>query len=175
MYKTRSNILQRWSRIDTPQKEKRRRKNEQKFNAWRNRAEKIRVGMIVKCYVDKILDYGVVVNIRGLKGFLHISEISNNWIKHPSDVLELGQKLRLKVISKDVDENGRCSIKLSKKAINYKTKRPKKSKTSKKKRFAYMWELKEALKDMGIKFSENDSYEILNTLYQNELNKRLKK
>ena len=108
MYKTRSRTLQRWILQENPVREARRKEKEDNFN-------RLSVGKIYECKVFEILNFGVKVYIEGLIGFAHISELSNEWIKHPSEILKMNQIVKLKIISKDIDEKGRFSIKLSQK------------------------------------------------------------
>lgn len=66
------------------------------------KAEKIasiKVGDVVDGVVDSLKDYGAFVNLDGgLSGLVHISQISNQRIKHPSVVLQTGQKITAKII-----------------------------------------------------------------------------
>ena len=59
--------------------------------------------------VKNIQDYGAFVDINGIDGLLHINEISWNRIKHPSEVLHAGDKIKVKVKSIDV-ENKKLSL-----------------------------------------------------------------
>jgi small subunit ribosomal protein S1 len=57
-----------------------------------------------KEYVGKVTslaDFGAFVNINGADGLVHLSEISWEHIQHPSEVLEVGQEVKVKVISID--------------------------------------------------------------------------
>lgn len=62
---------------------------------------RLNAGDIIEGTVMRFVDYGAFVDIGGIDGLLHISEISWGKIKHPSDVLKLGQKIRVKVLSLD--------------------------------------------------------------------------
>lgn len=53
--------------------------------------------------VKQLSDYGAFVDIGGVDGLLHISEISWKPIKHPSDVLKVGQTILVRVLSFDKD------------------------------------------------------------------------
>ena len=65
------------------------------------RAEKlaaVEVGSVVNGTVDSLKDYGAFVNLEnGLSGLLHVSQISNQRIKHPGVVLKEGQNVTVKV------------------------------------------------------------------------------
>ena len=67
------------------------------------RAEKlaaVEVGSVVNGTVDSLKDYGAFVNLEnGLSGLLHVSQISNQRIKHPGVVLKEGQTVKVKIIS----------------------------------------------------------------------------
>lgn len=51
--------------------------------------------------VTSLADFGAFVNISGADGLVHLSEISWDRIKHPSEVLQVGQEVKVKVISVD--------------------------------------------------------------------------
>jgi len=78
--------------------------------------EDVKEGMIIDGKVTNIVDFGVFVDI-GLKesGFIHISELSDRYIKHPSHILEVGNKIKAKIKSIDME---RKRISLSRKGIN---------------------------------------------------------
>ncbi len=64
---------------------------------------KATVGAELEGTVRELKDYGAFVDLGGLDGLLHISEISWKQIKHPSEVLKVGDKIKVKVLS--IDEN----------------------------------------------------------------------
>ena len=65
--------------------------------------ENLKEGMIIKGTVRNVIDFGAFVDIGVHQdGLVHISQISNKFIKHPSDVLKVGQQLNVKVLSVDV-------------------------------------------------------------------------
>ena len=61
------------------------------------------VDQVVEGEVVRIADFGAFIDINGVDGLLPISEISWQRIKHPSDVLTLGQKIEVKVLKIDED------------------------------------------------------------------------
>ncbi|MGM0420526.1 MAG: 30S ribosomal protein S1, partial [Bacillota bacterium] len=66
-------------------------------------------GQVLTGKVTKLVDFGAFVDIGGVEGLLHISEMSWGRIAHPSSVLEEGQEIEVKVL--DVDrENDRISL-----------------------------------------------------------------
>ncbi len=65
--------------------------------------ENLKEGMIIKGTVRNVIDFGAFVDIGVHQdGLVHISQISNKFIKHPSDVLTVGQQLNVKVLSVDI-------------------------------------------------------------------------
>ena len=68
--------------------------------------EDIKVGTIMRGTVRNITDFGVFVDI-GIKtaGLIHISELSNKHVKHPLDVVSVGDILNVLVISVDAKRN----------------------------------------------------------------------
>ena len=65
----------------------------------------LKVGMVLDGVVRNVIDFGVFVDISVHQdGLVHISEISKDYIKHPSDVLKVGDVVKVKVISVDVEK-----------------------------------------------------------------------
>ena len=60
-------------------------------------------GSVVKGEVVRIANFGAFVDINGVDGLLPISEISWQRIKHPSDVIQLGQEIEVKILKIDND------------------------------------------------------------------------
>jgi len=59
--------------------------------------------------VTRLLDFGAMVEyLPGREGLVHVSEISNEHIRRPSDVLKSGQSVRVRV--KNIDEYGRINL-----------------------------------------------------------------
>ena len=63
----------------------------------------LEVGSVVKGRVVRIADFGGFIDINGVDGLLPISEISWQRIKHPSDVLTLGDTIEVKIIKIDTE------------------------------------------------------------------------
>jgi small subunit ribosomal protein S1 len=79
-------------------------------NPWPEIVERYPEGSIVKGKVYNITDFGAFVEIEpGVDGLLHISNISEEPIKHPSEVLRKGQKIDVKILEIDA-ENKRISL-----------------------------------------------------------------
>ncbi len=60
--------------------------------------ETLREGLVVKGTVTTLKDYGVFVDIGGIEGMLHISELGHGRVGHPSEVLSVGQQIDVKVV-----------------------------------------------------------------------------
>ncbi|MBT5032787.1 MAG: 30S ribosomal protein S1 [Proteobacteria bacterium] len=71
--------------------------------------EKLEEGQIVKGVVKNLTDYGAFINLGGLDGLLHITDMAWKRVKHPSEVLEVGQELDARVLKFD-REKGRVSL-----------------------------------------------------------------
>ena len=61
--------------------------------------EKLNVDDVVEGTVMRFTDYGAFVDIGGIDGLLHISEISWGKLKHPQEVLSIGEKINVKILS----------------------------------------------------------------------------
>jgi small subunit ribosomal protein S1 len=59
---------------------------------------RLREGLTVEGMVTSIKDYGAFVDLGGLEGMLHVSELGHSRLGHPSEVLRVGQKLVCQVI-----------------------------------------------------------------------------
>ena len=67
------------------------------------RFDKIAVGDTVEGVVTGVVDYGVFVNVDGIEGLIHISEISWERVSNPSDYVKPGQAVKAKIIAIDKD------------------------------------------------------------------------
>ena len=67
--------------------------------------------------VTKLTEFGAFVDLGGLEGMVHISEISHGRIGHPSELLKPGQDVKVKVVKVETDREGRPKIALSIKAL----------------------------------------------------------
>lgn len=60
----------------------------------------VEVGLVTEGVVESLQNYGAFVNLgNGMTGLVHISQICNQRIAHPSSVLKVGQKVKVKVIA----------------------------------------------------------------------------
>jgi small subunit ribosomal protein S1 len=66
--------------------------------------DELQEGDVRKGRVTSLADFGAFVNIQGADGLVHLSEISWERIKHPSEVLKIGEKVDVKVISIDQEK-----------------------------------------------------------------------
>ena len=64
---------------------------------------KLQPGMRLKGTVSSIVDFGAFVDLGGIDGLIHISELSWNHVNHPSEVVKVGQEVEVQVL--DVDLN----------------------------------------------------------------------
>src|ERR687884_592724 len=55
-------------------------------------------GMIVRGTVSNLVDFGAFVDLEGIDGLIHISELSWNHVDHPSEVVEVGEDVQVKVL-----------------------------------------------------------------------------
>lgn len=67
------------------------------------RFEKLKVGDSVKGVATGVVDYGIFVNVEGIEGLVHISEISWERVNNPSDYVKVGQAIEAKIIAIDKD------------------------------------------------------------------------
>lgn len=68
-----------------------------------SRFEKLKVGDTVKGVVTGVVDYGAFVNVDGIEGLVHISEISWERVENPSDYVKTGDVIDAKIIAIDKD------------------------------------------------------------------------
>ncbi|MEC8882815.1 MAG: 30S ribosomal protein S1 [Pseudomonadota bacterium] len=59
------------------------------------------VGLSVKGIVKNLTDYGAFVDLGGIDGLLHITDMSWKRIKHPSDMIQIGDEIDVKILSYD--------------------------------------------------------------------------
>jgi small subunit ribosomal protein S1 len=71
--------------------------------------DKLNPGDVVEGQISNIVDFGAFVDLDGMDGLIHISELSWSHVNHPSEVLEIGQTVNVKVL--DIDrERQRISL-----------------------------------------------------------------
>jgi small subunit ribosomal protein S1 len=67
--------------------------------------EKLQEGISVKGIVKNLTDYGAFVDLGGVDGLLHITDMSWKRIKHPSEIVNVGDEIDVKVLKYDRDRN----------------------------------------------------------------------
>jgi small subunit ribosomal protein S1 len=71
--------------------------------------DRLNPGDVVEGHISNIVDFGAFVDLDGMDGLIHISELSWSHVNHPSEVLEIGQAVKVKVL--DIDrERQRISL-----------------------------------------------------------------
>ncbi len=71
--------------------------------------DRLQPGLVVEGQISNIVDFGAFVDLDGIDGLIHISELSWSHVNHPSEILEIGQTVRVKVL--DIDrERQRISL-----------------------------------------------------------------
>lgn len=91
---------------------------EQRLRAEETRAQ-LREGAVLSGVVSSLKDYGAFVDIGGLEGMIHISELAFGHVKHPSEILTVGQPVEVSVlrIEPPSGPKGREKIALSIRAL----------------------------------------------------------
>jgi small subunit ribosomal protein S1 len=64
----------------------------------------IQEGMIVKGIVKNITDYGAFIDLGGIDGLLHITDMSWGRVKHPSNLLNIGDEVEVKILKFDAEK-----------------------------------------------------------------------
>jgi small subunit ribosomal protein S1 len=71
--------------------------------------DRLQPGDVVEGQISNIVDFGAFVDLDGMDGLIHISELSWSHVNHPSEMLEIGQTVQVKVL--DIDrERQRISL-----------------------------------------------------------------
>ncbi|MDL2206314.1 bifunctional 4-hydroxy-3-methylbut-2-enyl diphosphate reductase/30S ribosomal protein S1 [Eubacteriales bacterium OttesenSCG-928-N13] len=78
---------------------------ERKKSIW----TQLEVGAIVKGIVRRLTDFGAFVDIGGLDGLVHVTDLSWGRVKHPSDVVSVNQEIDVKILNLD-QEKERISL-----------------------------------------------------------------
>lgn len=75
---------------------------EEKINEARNRVfSNIKVGDIIEGTVSSLADFGAFIDIDGVDALLHISDLSWDRVVHPNEVVNIGDKIQVKILSLD--------------------------------------------------------------------------
>ncbi len=79
---------------------------EEEYSAEREALlEKLQEGQMLKGIVKNLTDYGAFVDLGGIDGLLHITDMAWRRVKHPSEVVEVGQEIDVKVLKFDRERN----------------------------------------------------------------------
>ena len=71
--------------------------------------DELQPGAVVEGIISNIVDFGAFVDLNGIDGLIHISELSWSHVNHPNEVIEIGQTVQVKVL--DIDrERQRISL-----------------------------------------------------------------
>ena len=65
--------------------------------------DRLNPGDVVDGTISNIVDFGAFVDLDGMDGLIHISELSWSHVNHPSEVLDIGQEVKVKVLDIDRD------------------------------------------------------------------------
>jgi small subunit ribosomal protein S1 len=65
--------------------------------------DQLQPGMIVEGQISNIVDFGAFVDLNGIDGLIHISELSWSHVNHPSEILNIGDTVQVKVLDIDRD------------------------------------------------------------------------
>ncbi len=75
----------------------------------KNLLDSLAIGQVIEGTVQRITDFGAFVDLGGIDGLVHISQMSHQHVAKPSDVVQEGQKVNVKVLNVDRD-NERISL-----------------------------------------------------------------
>jgi small subunit ribosomal protein S1 len=76
---------------------------EERKEARQQILDRLQKGEVVEGTISNIVDFGAFVDLDGIDGLIHISELSWGHVNHPSDVLSIGQTVQVKVLEIDRD------------------------------------------------------------------------
>ena len=71
--------------------------------------DNLSIGEVVEGKVARLTNFGAFIDLGGVDGLVHVSEISYDHVNKPSDVLKVGQEVKVKVLDVD-EEHGRISL-----------------------------------------------------------------
>jgi small subunit ribosomal protein S1 len=79
---------------------------ETEFSAEREALlESLQEGMVIKGIVKNLTDYGVFVDLGGIDGLLHITDMAWKRVKHPSEIVNVGDEIDVKILKFDRERN----------------------------------------------------------------------
>ena len=65
--------------------------------------ERLQPGLVIEGQISNIVDFGAFVDLDGIDGLIHISELSWSHVNHPSEILSIGDTVQVKVLDIDRD------------------------------------------------------------------------
>src|SRR3712207_5774594 len=65
--------------------------------------DRLQPGLVVEGVISNIVDFGAFVDLNGIDGLIHISELSWSHVNHPSEVVSIGDEVQVKVLDIDRD------------------------------------------------------------------------
>ena len=65
--------------------------------------DRLQPGLIIEGQISNIVDFGAFVDLEGIDGLIHISELSWSHVNHPSEILNIGDTVQVKVLDIDRD------------------------------------------------------------------------
>ncbi len=77
----------------------------------------LKPGVDLEGEVTRLADYGAFVDIGGIDGMVHISEMAHHRLRHPSELVQVGQRVKVRVTDCEPRADGRPRIALSMKAL----------------------------------------------------------
>ena len=73
---------------------------------WDDAAERFSLGQVVTGTVTKLMDFGAFTRIEdSIEGLIHVSELSDRHIRHPREVVQVGETLTLRIVSMDLERH----------------------------------------------------------------------
>jgi len=78
--------------------------NEERSAALARVFEELTVGDVVEGKVARMTNFGAFIDLGGVDGLVHVSEISHERVSQPSDVLSVGEEVKVKVLGLDADK-----------------------------------------------------------------------
>jgi small subunit ribosomal protein S1 len=79
--------------------------------------EKLKIGATLTGKITSLTTYGAFVDLGGVEGMLHVSEIGYARVSHPKDVFTVGQEIEVQVIKVEPGKEGRDRISLSRRSL----------------------------------------------------------
>ena len=85
--------------------------NDSQTDKRKNTFENVEVGSVIEGEIVRLADFGAFVDIGGIDGLLPLSQMSWRWVDHPSDIIKVGDIIKVEIIGIDHDKQ-RVSLSL---------------------------------------------------------------